>query len=40
MEKVTKAAANITATSRNLILDDAHIERLKVPDINRQLDWH
>jgi hypothetical protein len=40
MEKVTKAAANITATGRNLILDDARIERLKVPDINRQLDWH
>lgn len=39
-EKRTKAAANITATGRHLVLDDAAIERLKLPEINRQLDWH
>jgi hypothetical protein len=39
-EKRHEAAAKITETGKNLVLNDAEIDKLKLADLVRQLDFH
>jgi hypothetical protein len=39
-DKRTKDAAKITETGQKLALDSSEIDSLKLPELNRQLDWH